>query len=1254
MPKLSLLHISDIHIGNTFPGETIEEIAFRTVDDISDNSRRIDCIVVTGDIFEGKINFDINQAVLFFETLRDRLNKKMKLNITNEDFIFVPGNHDLKRKENIADFSEYKNFLKIFQSEKYYTENYNDNFLYTIKIFTEQKIAIIGFNSCMLEHSNVEDIAWINEVKRNSGILGKKDQEFIKVIKEYYQSKWDDYGKISQPQLSDAFDELEQKIVDIHDYRTIACFHHHFYPFPENYNKIGDFSLMRNFDDVIKKLQRYNVKIVLHGHKHLPIIRPIVNKEYLSNPDSIIYVFSAGSFAKKGEEQSFQVIDVYSPEESKIAKVTTFNYKKKDLSTEKYSIPPDRKYEQDAVIDMLEMFSTEFPRQYKNYYDEIKEKDSVSARSGIDDIIKNIGKTITKFERVKNDLQNYCERNLVLLLSIHYRINILSQIRDDMEESEKILKDIRNHFIHIKISNSYKQKLFRFLEANKSSEFEYSYSRIENGADQRERIFTAYAAIAIFFTDLYLTFRQYGDFYYKYEGINVNIKLLENVFHRQIPPSTIKFYSDIDRRATFVNFKCTDPTVHKVAVLILKDFEKRMNKIAESFRILGLKIYYLIPKIDKDNYDLENLNFEAYIPTLLPLLTGDNLYTQKEVFIRELIQNSIDAILLREKLDSKPFDKTIKIELGYEKNSGDGELRKYLRITDKGIGMDAFKVERYFTSIGRSYYISEEFSELIKNREINFEHISNFGIGFLSSFMVCEEINVITKSYDNDIGLEINIPNYDGCFFVNNLDKSKINVGTSITLYEDKRRRLDFEKTIKYIRDSMLDIQLKINIINAENGHTDEILPFKLRRAKKLILFVPMDEKGLREISWNKEIKDGGYIEKYIYGLLIDFGINNSMKEIKNDIVCLNSGIKLSQTNSSIIQHYNCNQYYNFPSSYIQLDVARERINNFKNDFYSNEKAIHLLAEQANELITYIKEEERELPQAICDNIYLFFKVNKLPKENLDCIQQKLFHLNINVERDLLLITLQPNDAYPLNELNIIDYEINRSFNIINLLLLKSLILRSKIQQKADFEDEIRNVENLINRLLTMNYIPLSHCIENHVKNKKLMDIISSMAKLEDKILLDVNKRTPFNNPQEIDHYYRQTADLIEFEISHVMRDYCFPINEKDFLHKNEEDLLCKIEEEIHLRFENITIRTPILELLSKKNINLNDFLEGLLFRLFIEPSVEYGRTDGNEYKMFIICNYLKLAVFNKFVKLVKISQTAEFKIELEIKRQLP
>ena len=91
------------------------------------------------------------------------------------------------------------------------------------------------------------------------------------------------------------------------------------------------------------------------------------------------------------------------------------------------------------------------------------------------------------------------------------------------------------------------------------------------------------------------------------------------------------------------------------------------------------------------------------------------MYSQKEVFVRELIQNSYDAIRLRKSFDKSDFDTTIYIKIGKDNKTD----RRYLQIRDNGVGMDLYKIERYFTSIGRSFYQSEDFKELQKEKKYN-------------------------------------------------------------------------------------------------------------------------------------------------------------------------------------------------------------------------------------------------------------------------------------------------------------------------------------------------------------------------------------------------------------------------------------------------------------------------------------------------------------------------------------------------------
>lgn len=1024
MAKLSILHLSDIHIGNNIYSKS-EDIAIPIIEALEDHGKRVDCIVITGDIFDGKTNNvkDRKKVALdLFNYLKKELKNHNGIPLSASDFIIIPGNHDLNRTKSSADFDEYNDLLKGFYGEKYYKNNYNNKFLYTTKVFEDKKVAIIGLNSCMIESCKLEkkDTEWLKEIPSIDTSLKK---EILAVLTQKKRNEWDDYGYISRVQLRDSFKHLESQIEDdISNYTVVACFHHHFYPFPEIYSEYGDSSIIRNFTDVIEKFQQKNVKIVLHGHKHLPIIRPVTNQKYLSNPESIFYVFSAGSVGKVGvTNRSFQQIDVYSPNINRIADVSRFNYKLEELQApEVFRIPPQKKYEQNTYIELLSMFKEEFYEEYQKYKKEIYECDNISQQFRIDEIINNISRTITQFDSIKQDFKSTVSKIQMLLFAIHYRVNYLN-FKIHKERSQKsFLNILKDQFSLILNDSDYEKMVFKLLESNRNVHFEKIYDLLVTEFT-KFKDFTAYLTLAVFFTDLYLTFSRYGEIYYNDEKINhnVNIKLESDTFHENIPISTIRITSNVDRRLATIHFKCKNPTVHKIAVLIIKDFEKRINKIEDSFRQLGLKIYYLVPKVEKDNYDLDNLNFEAYIPTLLPLLTGENLYKKKEVFIRELIQNSLDAILLREDIIAKtgqqlnPDERAIKIIIGTSKNPKTGKDRKYLKIIDHGIGMDTFKIERYFTSIGRSFYVSDEFDELQKNENISYKPISNFGIGFLSAFMVCKEIEVVTKSYDNkDYGLEIHIPNYDGCFFIKKVHDKDLETGTTITLYEDNRKFLNPDKIIKYIKDIFCDFQLEIKINNKIKNKEEVIVSYTLRREKKVVLFCPIEDNNLKDVSWLNEIKDGSYIDKYQYGILLEFNPNNtkrSEKRFKHKNY-LNSGILLSD---SIIKDLDFDEtsiskcYYNFPSSFIALDVAREKILSFKSKAITKNNVLKIFANQGIELMEDINLSNNPHPLVILNNISRFFKLNGASSHQIQKLNDNLYFLDFLTFKKDFVISLK-------------------------------------------------------------------------------------------------------------------------------------------------------------------------------------------------------------------------------------------------------
>ena len=118
------------------------------------------------------------------------------------------------------------------------------------------------------------------------------------------------------------------------------------------------------------------------------------------------------------------------------------------------------------------------------------------------------------------------------------------------------------------------------------------------------------------------------------------------------------------------------------------------------------------------------------------------LYSDQEIFLRELVANAVDATRKLSTLASTgAFDgQTDNLDIQI---SADAEA-KTLTITDHGIGMTAEEVERYINQI--AFSSAEEWVEKYKNQSI----IGHFGLGFYSAFMVAERVEIFTQSYKAD------------------------------------------------------------------------------------------------------------------------------------------------------------------------------------------------------------------------------------------------------------------------------------------------------------------------------------------------------------------------------------------------------------------------------------------------------------------------------------------------------------------------
>ena len=154
----------------------------------------------------------------------------------------------------------------------------------------------------------------------------------------------------------------------------------------------------------------------------------------------------------------------------------------------------------------------------------------------------------------------------------------------------------------------------------------------------------------------------------------------------------------------------------------------------------------------------------------------NSIYTNEEIFLRELISNGSDALdklyyrsLTDKKLKVKKDN--LKIKVSFDKDN------KTITIFDNGIGMTKDELESNLGTIAKS---GSELFKLENEKKENIDIIGQFGVGFYSSFMVSKKVEVISRSVDSDEAYIWTSEGIDGY----TIEKSELDTnGTKITLY---------------------------------------------------------------------------------------------------------------------------------------------------------------------------------------------------------------------------------------------------------------------------------------------------------------------------------------------------------------------------------------------------------------------------------------------------------------------------------------
>jgi len=212
-------------------------------------------------------------------------------------------------------------------------------------------------------------------------------------------------------------------------------------------------------------------------------------------------------------------------------------------------------------------------------------------------------------------------------------------------------------------------------------------------------------------------------------------------------------------------------------------------------------------------------NLSIHTENIFPIIKKW-LYSEHDIFLRELISNGVDAMRKRQAVDHDVNVEDLKIELKIDKK------KKTLQVIDSGIGMDADEVVKYINQIAFSG--AEDFVEKFKDKQNQI--IGHFGLGFYSSFMVAERVTIDTLSYK-----EGSNPAFWECEGDTEYDMGKgkrKKVGTTVTIFLNK----DSEE---YLEES----RLKELVEKYSN-----FMPFPI--------MIGEDEINQKEALWNRKPKD--------------------------------------------------------------------------------------------------------------------------------------------------------------------------------------------------------------------------------------------------------------------------------------------------------------------------------------------------------------------------------------------------------------
>jgi molecular chaperone HtpG len=398
------------------------------------------------------------------------------------------------------------------------------------------------------------------------------------------------------------------------------------------------------------------------------------------------------------------------------------------------------------------------------------------------------------------------------------------------------------------------------------------------------------------------------------------------------------------------------------------------------------------------------------------------LYSDHEIFLRELVSNAVDATQKIKRLSS----------LGqYNKDLGDltiqvsvDEKAKTITISDRGLGMTAGEIKKYINQIAFSG--ATEFMEKFKEAQDAAEIIGRFGLGFYSAFMVAEKVEIQTLSYQD--GAEPARWVCDGSTEFELTEGNRTDRGTDVILYinSESEEFLDTSRIQeildKYAKFLPVPIQFGTRTQSVEDGKDEKgetqyksvEVPNIINNTNPIWTKQPNELKDEDYLSFYRELYPFAEDPLFWIHLNVDYPFNLTgvlyFPKLKNDFEVQRNKIKLFSRQvfitdevKDIVPEFLMLLHGVIDSPDIPLNVSRSFLQSDSNVKKINSYITRKVADKLNELFR----KDRKAYEEKWNDIGLFVKFGAISEE-------KFFEK----AKDFLLLTNTKNEHFTLEEYN--------------------------------------------------------------------------------------------------------------------------------------------------------------------------------------------------------------------------------------------